>query len=340
MNKIKIYKGLCTLAILASLTLVDGQSVKASNEKFIDHIAVDATKIAQENDLYASVMIAQAVLESNFGKSQLSQSPFNNYFGIKDQYNGKTMQFKTLEDQGSGQLYSIKSSFRKYPTVTDSFVDYANLLKEGLKNNPFYYMNTWKSNAQSYMDATSALQGAYATDSNYARKLNHIIEKYDLTQFDVVIKEVASKFVIVKKGDTLSSIAKEVGVSTDQLFLWNELDSNDIQSGSKLVVAVKKKRVDAANEAIEVIRSQTKKMNKYNDKKKRITHIQKPVMKEMKNSKTSIVGNPVGKKIYIVKNGDSIRSISKKFNVQEEVIVSMNKLSSTLVYEGQRLIIQ
>ncbi|WP_088271770.1 glucosaminidase domain-containing protein [Enterococcus wangshanyuanii] len=49
-----------------------------------------ARKIGQETNLFASVMIAQAILESGSGGSQLSQEPYNNLFGIKGEFEGQS----------------------------------------------------------------------------------------------------------------------------------------------------------------------------------------------------------------------------------------------------------
>ena len=340
MEIIKIIKGIYAFSILATLALVDAQTANASNDLFIEEIAQEATEISQQYNIYASVMIAQAVLESDFGESQLSQPPFNNFFGIKGNFNGKNIQFNTLEDQGSGHLFSIKSSFRQYPSAKESLLDYAKLLKNGIKGNPYFYMNTWKSNANHYSEATQSLQGAYATDTHYAGKLNRIIEKYNLTQYDQQYVEVPLKYIIIKKGDTISSISKEFNITVDELFIWNKLQSNDIKIGSKLIIAVSKKRINERVSTTEIKRSQTKSMNKIHEQKKKKSTIHTSVIKSPKKYKAYDSDVHQGKKVYKVKNGDSIRSIAKKFNVSEEIIMSLNNLDSTLVYVGQRLILR
>lgn len=78
-----------------------------SVESFIRKIGESARKIGQENDLYASVMIAQAILESASGQSQLAQAPNYNLFGIKGTHNGKGVSFATQEDLGDGTLYTL-----------------------------------------------------------------------------------------------------------------------------------------------------------------------------------------------------------------------------------------
>lgn len=156
-------------------------------EKFIALIGEQARAIAQENDLYASVMIAQAILESASGQSDLAQAPNNNLFGIKgaweDEKGSKhSVSFLTSEDDGTGALYQIVSDFRAYDTLADSLEDYAELLTGDSMG--AFYQGAWKKNAKTYADAAKWLEGRYATDTHYAEKLVGLIETYHLDRFD------------------------------------------------------------------------------------------------------------------------------------------------------------
>lgn len=179
-----------------------------SVESFIRKIGESARKIGQENDLYASVMIAQAILESASGQSQLAQAPNYNLFGIKGTHNGKGVSFATQEDLGDGTLYTTQAIFRQYENYEDSLNDYAQLLKEGLTGNSRFYDGVWKTNAKTYQEATKFLTGRYATDTSYDKKLNGLIETYDLTKYD---KEVAGPqlskegYIVPVKNYTISS---------------------------------------------------------------------------------------------------------------------------------------
>lgn len=155
-----------------------------SVESFIRKIGEPARKIGKEHDLYASVMIAQAILESASGQSKLAQAPNYNLFGIKGTHNGKSVSMATQEDLGNGNLYTTKAGFRVYENYEDCFNDYATLLKEGISGNTNFYSGVWKTNAKTYQEATKFLTGRYATDTQYNKKLNGLIETYDLTKFD------------------------------------------------------------------------------------------------------------------------------------------------------------
>lgn len=166
----------------ASINFTENEGSK----NFISKIAEDARKLGQEYDVFASVMIAQALLESGSGSSGLSLPPNYNLFGVKGTYQGQAVSMATQEDRGNGELYSINSSFRKYPNYAASLGDYVQLLRGGISGNDGYYQKTWRSTAKNYLRSTHALTGTYATDTSYDRKLNSIIAVYNLTQYDQV----------------------------------------------------------------------------------------------------------------------------------------------------------
>ncbi|MCC8989332.1 amidase domain-containing protein [Staphylococcus warneri] len=162
------------------INIVDSKSTR----DFIKSIAKDAHQIGQKEDLYASVMMAQAILESDSGNSALAQKPNFNLFGIKGTYQGQSVSFNTLEADSTNNMFNITAGFRKYPDTKASLEDYARLIKKGIDGNPNIYRPTWKSEASTYQSATSHLSRTYATDPNYAKKLNSIIKHYHLTDFD------------------------------------------------------------------------------------------------------------------------------------------------------------
>ena len=182
----------------ASINFTENEASK----KFISTIAEDARKLGQEYDVFASVMIAQALLESGSGSSSLSLPPNYNLFGVKGTYQGQAVSMATQEDRGNGDLYSINSAFRKYPNYAASLGDYVQLLRGGISGNDGYYQKTWRSTAKNYLRSTHALTGTYATDTSYDRKLNSIIAVYNLTQYDRV-KVDQSSGVFIKGKDEI-----------------------------------------------------------------------------------------------------------------------------------------
>lgn len=165
------------------LTTPDAKAEEAvhltdTTNDFINRIGGVSQELASQYDLFPSVMIAQAILESRSGTSGLSDAPYYNLFGVKGSYNGASAVFQTWEDDGAGNTYTIQDSFRQYPSWRASLEDYAQLLQLPL------YQGAHRSIAGSYDVATAHLTGRYATDTNYATKLNNLIATYNLTRFD------------------------------------------------------------------------------------------------------------------------------------------------------------
>ncbi len=223
----------------------------SSQQAYIQNIASYAKPVADANGLFPSVMIAQAILESNWGTSTLSQYPYYNLFGIQGSYNGNSVSMTTKE-YINGQFVTKVMPFRKYPSLSASFADNARVLKTTNFGAGYFYAAAWRSNASSYLQATAALTGKYATDPNYGNSLNKLISQYNLTQYDgfnslsntsdssaginsnPVLQTTTTQTYSVKSGDTLWGIAQKNNVSISQIKTWNGLKSDTIYIGQKL----------------------------------------------------------------------------------------------------------
>ncbi len=156
----------------------------SSTEAFIKSIADRVRILAGKNNLYASIILAQAILESGSGQSNMTQQYFN-IFNITGAYLGKSISFKTEEFSGNNPYY-IEQSFRVYSNYDQALDDYINLMIKGTTWNSEIYAGAWKSHAKTYQEAAQALQGIFATDPEYAQKLIEIIEEYNLNFYDNV----------------------------------------------------------------------------------------------------------------------------------------------------------
>ncbi|KOA18250.1 Exo-glucosaminidase LytG precursor [Clostridium homopropionicum DSM 5847] len=148
---------------------------------FIDKIKNGAIASMKKYGILASITIAQAILESRWGQSQLSIKAYN-LFGIKAKFNEEYIDMRTTEYNSQGEKYYINAKFRKYNSFTESIEDHA----EFLVNNTRYRINGF-FDGNNYKEQAQALQGAgYATDPGYAKYLIRIIEQYKLDRYDVV----------------------------------------------------------------------------------------------------------------------------------------------------------
>ncbi|GAK31193.1 hypothetical protein WOSG25_080250 [Weissella oryzae SG25] len=153
-----------------------------AQQDFINQIAPGSQQATRENGLYTSIQMAQAILESGWGKSELATNA-SNYFGVKGAYNGQSYDVTTAEyDSDTGQWYNTVAAFKKYPSVYTSMLDNASLLRNNAR-----YSDVWRENAPTYQDAAKGLStGGYATDPNYPNKLIALIQQYDLERFDTL----------------------------------------------------------------------------------------------------------------------------------------------------------
>ncbi|SFH86764.1 glycoside hydrolase family 73 protein [Pisciglobus halotolerans] len=116
---------------------------------FINSVANAAVQNGKTYGLYPSVIIAQSILESGWGKSKLSGPPNNNLFGIKAEkgYKGPYVAVSTKEwvkdshYEAGGYYITIIANFRKYSSYNETFKDHAEFLKHKR------YTNVWIENA-------------------------------------------------------------------------------------------------------------------------------------------------------------------------------------------------
>ncbi|WP_338488538.1 LysM peptidoglycan-binding domain-containing protein [Ruoffia tabacinasalis] len=307
-------------------------SSRVSQSDFLGLITDYAKQIAAENDLYASVMIAQAALESGWGNSTLSKAPNYNLFGIKGEYNGNSVVKDTLEDDGSGEYYQIQDAFRRYDNYGESLTDYASLLTGDNDVNNWrynFYSGARYSNTNSYQDATAHLTGRYATDTRYGDKLNRIIAENNLTQYDLASSDKPVSVVpstpesntgsneagsiagtyTVKAGDGFWGIARRFGTTVEALKAANGTTSNLIHPGQVIKLP--------GNSAI-VEKPSTPPTNSDNTSEKT-------------EAITSVGGS------YTIKRGDGLYAIARKHGMTLNQLKSLNGLSSNLIHPGQVL---
>lgn len=280
-----------------------------TSSDFFNEVAPFAVEVADEYNVYPSVMMAQAALESGWGKSGLASAPNHNMFGIKGKYEGQSVTMDTNE-YTNGRWIRLPQEFRKYPSYAESFEDNAKLLRNGLTWNKEFYAGTWRERTEDYRDSTQWLTGRYATAPNYASSLNRIIEQYGLQRYDDLAttpqaasvdvqsttrryEETASpeelEFYTVRRGDNLSKISRQFQTSVSELKGWNNLRSDLILVGQDL-------RVKAPT----------------------VQELVQPKEEEAKATSTS----------YTVQAGDTLSAIAQKSNTSLQKLVQVNQLAN------------
>ena len=149
----------------------------------------------KKSGILASVSLAQFILESGYGKSELAQNA-NNCFGMKKSlsgntwsgsaWDGKSIYTKKTQEEENGKMITITADFRKYGCVEDSITDHSAYLL-GAKNGSAFRYNGLKG-CTDYKKAVQIIKdGGYATSSTYIRNLCSIIERWNLTKYDAIV---------------------------------------------------------------------------------------------------------------------------------------------------------
>ena len=145
---------------------------------FFDTYKFPAILSALRTGLFPSVVLAQAALETGYGKSLLS-SKYNNLFGIKADpaWTGDAVNLNTGE-YINGNAIVENDAFRVYTTPKDSIKDHITFLKSYDNYAQVFIAQTPEEQAQALQDAH------YATDPDYASKLIAIVNDNNLKAFD------------------------------------------------------------------------------------------------------------------------------------------------------------
>ncbi len=249
---------------------------RMTTEDYIAAYREDAIRDMIKTGVPACITLAQGILESESGNSNLAREA-NNHFGIKchKEWNGKTYH---QDDDAKDEC------FRKYKNALESFDDHSDFLRSRSR-----YASLFELEKTDYKGWAHGLKKAgYATNPIYAQKLIDLIERYNLVSINndalarmegkspamydqpglvrnVKLPDNATtknepvttkinvnpasyyaeennvKYVIAKKGDTWLSIAKE-----NEMMLWQVLKYNDAAKDDNLregtVVYLKPKR--------------------------------------------------------------------------------------------------
>lgn len=214
-----------------------------SQDEFINLIGKEVQRYAQEYNVYGSVMMAQAALQSGWGTSAVSQSPNNNVMGIT----------AGASEQGI--------EFRVYENIVASLKDYGELIRNGVSWDKNFYRGAWRENAKTYQEATKWLTGRYAIDPNYHHKLNQLIKQYNLTRFDVqtssVVKPSTSTSVVKEtvklpvQNNTV--IEKKSNKTSEQVVNKSEVNVKAVEKEAKKVEAPKASNVKVAAETVKTV---------------------------------------------------------------------------------------
>ena len=301
----------------------------------------------------ASITLAQGMLESGNGQSELATKS-NNHFGIKC-HKGWSGSKVYHDDDKRGEC------FRKYKYVHTSYKDHSLFLVTRSR-----YSTLFTYDIDDYKAWAKGLKRAgYATDKRYPSKLINLIELYQLEDFDAFVLDkkpkkykkeipVAPKGVhIVKKGETLYSISKLYDLEVEELIEMNDLSSNEIEINQGLIIYSSKK--DKSSKPKKVVNREIASRKGWHTVQKGETLYSISKLYDMTPQGLADVNNlnsdelRVGQELKVnerisesdsfhqVKKGDTLYSISKQYGLTVDELKRLNQLSSNTISIGQKL---
>ncbi len=247
----------CLLFFIATLAEAATQRKIPSYEKYIKTYSALAIEQQKKYKIPASITLAQGLLESGAGQSDLARRS-NNHFGIK-----------CHSDWRGGRVYHDDDlrgeCFRKYKRVEDSYEDHSKFLKRSRYDRLFQLKIT------DYKGWAKGLQKCgYATDRAYANKLIKVIEDYELYRYDTgkvhkltrqekkklkyptvkytIYRTYGLLYVYAKENDSFDQIAQNLDFPVKDLKKFNEVPEDfPLQKGDIVYIEKKKKKADKPN---------------------------------------------------------------------------------------------
>lgn len=308
MNRKNIYSVI--LALLA-VNMVYGQMAQ-DRLYYIEKFSKIAQEEMERTGVPASIKLAQAILESNGGKSVLSRKA-HNHFGIKcgGSWNDRT--FYRVDDEKDKKGNDIESCFRVYKNAESSFIAHSEFLRDNKR-----YEFLFSLDHDDYKAWAHGLKKAgYATNPKYPSLLIKLIEDYSLFQYDDL-------FI---PSDDAILVSKEEDVFYEELARNEKRQANVTKTGKLNDINV---FFAQEGETPEAIAAQTdvslRRILKYNENltdsnqslsENRIVFLQ-PKRKAYRGRK----------KFHKVSDGETIAQISQKYGIRADKLLIRNRLSA------------
>lgn len=277
----------CLLVAAPNLSAVGQPPYKRfTSEEYITQWKAVAVKKMKEHGIPASITLAQGLLESGNGNSELARKS-NNHFGIK-----------CTPDWTGGRSYHDDDKkddcFRKYKDAAQSYEDHAKFLQKPR------YAALFELKPTDYEGWAKGLKKAgYATDPNYPSKLIALIERYELDKLDKGIDvaykprsttsastskpatskpsgrkpgrrsesdvitwsagrtvesfEGRIKYVTAKEGDDFRKLAQDLEMTHGMIARWNDMDKNaKLEPGQRIYIQPKRNAAKSQDEHVAV----------------------------------------------------------------------------------------
>ncbi|MFM2394158.1 MAG: hypothetical protein RLZZ546_2140 [Bacteroidota bacterium] len=299
-----------------------------------------AIKEMDRTGIPASIKLAQALLESDYGKSLLATSA-NNHFGLKcgSQWTGKI--FHKLDDDQDVEGNLVESCFRAYENADESFIAHSDFLKDPKKKSRYGFL--FQISHTDYQSWAIGLKNAgYASDPLYPEKLIKIIEKYELHKFDSLYKSTdPSAHAIVTKDNEPSTQNKmeelptTINLEPQSSRLKQKMESTNVSKKSFIserkngILAIKILEPISVEEIAHQSKLKSHQLIAFNELVESPTQIIEAenyiYLSEKKRDYTGI------EELHTVKEGETLEIISNLYGIQAHSLYSLNKIPKSCI---------
>lgn len=312
----KKYTFIFNLLVTGLLLLLSLSSQADSRKEFIRKYKHIAVREMERTGIPASITLAQGILESGCGESELAIHA-NNHFGIKchNEWEGKTY---FMDDDEEDEC------FRKYKTPEQSWIDHSEFLTSrpryaGLFNLPTTDYKAW---------AKGLKAAGYATNPKYAEMLIKIIEEEELYKYDHPIKRLAGSIPSI----TVDEFAESVS-SQNRPGNVSYRNREEMRNGILCIEAIPG---DSYGKIAQYYGIKLKKLLSYNDKKD--SSLKTGQLVFLKKKKTRAAR---GYEFHRVKAGDNLYDISQQYGVRLKNLVNYNYLTAdSPLTEGEKIFLR
>lgn len=292
-----------------SLTHAGNLCAQGRNARFnayINTYSELAVEQMKKHKVPASITLAQGILESGAGQSELARKS-HNHFGIKCGSNWKGRTVRHTDD-------ARNECFRAYKHPRESYEDHSVFLANGAR-----YSFLFKLDITDYKGWAKGLKKAgYATDPSYANRLITIIEDYELYKYD----SKKSKHPSISSGNKKAGAAAAVVTMLHQIYLANDIAYVVARQGDTFKSIAKETGIG------------WRKLVKYNDLHNGYTLEQGDIIYLKQKNKKAAKGYTV----HIVKEGESMHTIAQAYGIRLKNLYKMNgKDADYIPLVGHRL---
>lgn len=302
------------IAILFSTLCFNATAQRVSIEAYIVQFKDIAINEMKRSGVPASITLAQGILESENGNSDLVKKS-NNHFGIKckSNWSGESV---THDDDANGEC------FRAYNNADESYRDHSDFLKNNQR-----YGSLFSLNPEDYQGWAKGLKKAgYATNPRYPDLLIKYVEQYNLQQYSLAALNKLPDMDMAKSGDVKDDVP--VAAATENPILVN--DNVVLAAEPDKIISINNSKCVFVKKGTSLLAVANKyninlnKLMEFNDLDEEGLLTNDQFVYLQKKSKTG------EKEFYLVQAGETVYDIAQKTAIQLKYLLTYNNLNAAV----------